>query len=315
MGWYEKGSQKDPVQQLDSDLREFLEQETPDKYVPAPDVSTSHATAPSPSSTQFSGFSDDAAHSEPKVPAASLFQDGRYAHLWKTYKPPTGIDTQTSFTTGEGVVQRYRERANSVKSAAMENCVVENEALLLCAKTGSWKEQMKSRVTACSAERRNFSRCFELQSKFLMALGYAASLQDNPEKEEKIQVHADRLYHQMLDYETRVEQARANGSFPPPLQSLFNPDKPPHVEEFAGAVIEIPGGEEVPPNFKPSKPLIKLTPHERELEIRSHNAQLEHKRLFAEEASAFIKSRADSRDKREDKASSWFGQTIGRLFR
>lgn len=164
MGWYEKGSQKDPVQQLDSDLREFLEQETPDKYVPAPDVSTSHATAPSPSSTQFSGFSDDAAHSEPKVPAASLFQDGRYAHLWKTYKPPTGIDTQTSFTTGEGVVQRYRERANSVKSAAMENCVVENEALLLCAKTGSWKEQMKSRVTACSAERRNFSRCFELQS-------------------------------------------------------------------------------------------------------------------------------------------------------
>lgn len=76
--------------------------------------------------------------------------------------------------------------------------------------------------------------------------------------------------------------------------------------------LEIPGGEQIPAGFKPSKPLEKLTPHERELEIRAHNSQLEQQRLYMQEASPFMKSQEDARLKRQEKAVGWFGETIGR---
>ncbi|EEP77485.1 predicted protein [Uncinocarpus reesii 1704] len=81
------------------------------------------------------------------------------------------------------------------------------------------------------------------------------------EKEEKIQMHADKLYHQMLDYEARVEQAKAAGVEPPPIKSLFNPNAEPipsqaedGVKGPNGAVV-IPGGIQVPLGMKTSKPL------------------------------------------------------------
>jgi hypothetical protein len=116
----------------------------------------------------------------------------------------------------------------------------------------------------------------------------------------------------MLDYEKKVEEAKAAGVEAPPLTSLFNPEKPSHIEGVAGTTVEIPGGEAPPAGFKPSKPLIKLTPHERELEIRSHNAQLEQQMMYVEEATPFIKSHADARTKRQEKAVSWFGETLGK---
>lgn len=120
----------------------------------------------------------------------------------------------------------------------------------------------------------------------------------------------------MLDYEKRVEEAKAAGVEPPPLTSLFQPEKTARPQ---GAVankskrgLEIPGGEPLPAGFKPSKPLEKLTPHERELEIRAHNAQLEQQKLYVQEASPFMKSQEDARSKRREKAVSWFGETIGK---
>lgn len=128
-------------------------------------------------------------------------------------------------------------------------------------------------------------------------------------------MHADKLYHQMLDYEKRVEEAKAAGVEPPPLTSLFHPGKTAQTRESTGDKkpgLEIPGGEPIAAGFKPSKPLIKLTPHERELEIRAHNAQLEQQRLYAQEAKPFMKTQEDAREKRREKAVSWFGETIGK---
>lgn len=129
-------------------------------------------------------------------------------------------------------------------------------------------------------------------------------------------MHADKLYHQMLDYEKRVEEAKAAGVEPPPLASLFQPEKTPQPQGVVGSkskpALEIPGGEPIPAGFKPSKPLEKLTPHERELEIRAHNAQLEQQKLYVQEASPFMKSQEDARSKRREKAVSWFGETIGK---
>jgi hypothetical protein len=123
-------------------------------------------------------------------------------------------------------------------------------------------------------------------------------------------MHADKLYHQMLDYEKRIEEAKAAGIEPPPITSLFNPEKSTTVPQIDG--MEVPGGEAIPAGFKPSKPLQKLTPHERELEIRAHKAQMEQQQLYVDEAAPFMKAQGDARQKRQDKAVSWFGETLGK---
>ena len=119
----------------------------------------------------------------------------------------------------------------------------------------------------------------------------------------------------MLDYEKQVKQAREKGLEPPPLTSLFNPQAQNTTatqQTPMDTSLEIPGGEQIPAGFKPSKSLEKLTPHERELEIRAHNSQLEQQKLYMQEASPFMKSQEDARLKRQEKAVGWFGETIGR---
>lgn len=127
-------------------------------------------------------------------------------------------------------------------------------------------------------------------------------------------MHADKLYHQMLDYEKSIEEAKAAGLEPPPIRSLFHPEKTSKTAESEKkpySTVEIPGGEAIPAGFKPSKPLHQLTPHERELEIRAHNAQIEQHKLYAQEASPFLKGHDEAKSKRREKAVSWFGETIG----
>jgi hypothetical protein len=124
-------------------------------------------------------------------------------------------------------------------------------------------------------------------------------------------MHADKLYHQMLDYERRVEEARAAGLEPPPITSLFNPNAKPVPRNDSDKLV-IPGSEQLPPGFKPSKPWEDLTPHERELEIRSFKAEMEQKKVYADVASPFLKKQDEARSKRQEKMVSWFGETVGR---
>ncbi|KAJ5137643.1 hypothetical protein N7526_003876 [Penicillium atrosanguineum] len=294
MGWFWSDNKNDPVKNLEPGLREYLEQETPDKYVPANDAKKPSTPAQTPQPQE------QADPSKSTVPVASLYQDGRYADLWKTYKPPTNLDGRSDARGAERVIEHHKERGDTVQRAAMENCALEHEALTYCFKTGNWRKQLESRLTMCAAENGIFSRCFTTQS------------------EERIQMHADKLYHQMLDYEKRVDEAKAAGTEIPPVTSLFYPEKGPQrpsqeqIPEGSKAKVVIPGDEPVPEGFRPSKPLWQLTPHERELEIRSHNAQLEQQKLYFEEASPFVKAQEDTRTKRQEKAVSWFGETIGK---
>ncbi|PWY91202.1 hypothetical protein BO70DRAFT_358644 [Aspergillus heteromorphus CBS 117.55] len=311
MGLFWGSSNKDdPVKKLDPDLREYLEHEAPKKYVPAPQDAPQ--TVDTQAQASQPGPSDSAEPSKPVVPAASLFPDGRYAHLWKTYKPPQDQDESLA-QSAERVIEKYKERGNSVHRASMENCALEHEALSYCFKTGNWQKRLEARVTLCSEENTKFSRCFTTQAKFLQALGYASSFNYDEEKEERIQMHADKLYHQMLDYEEKVKEAKKAGQEPPPLTSLFNPQAAPQPNpDTTPEALVIPGGEKIPENMKPSKPLAKLTPHERELEIRVHHAQLEQQKLYVQEATPFMKTQDEARQKRREKAVSWFGETIGR---
>ncbi|KAF9888324.1 hypothetical protein FE257_008757 [Aspergillus nanangensis] len=316
MGWFWGNSNNDdPVKKLDPGLREYLENEAPREYIPTsvPSSQPSSSASSKPADTQAHPSQQPGQPENSSVPPASLFPDGRYAHLWKTYKPPK--DDAAELKGAERVIEKYKQRTDTVQRAAMENCALEHEALTLCFQTGNWQKQLKSRATMCSEENGKFSRCFTTQTKFLQALGYAAALEWDEEREERVQMHADKLYHEMLDYETQVEEARAAGVEPPPLTSLFNPQaklQPAGKAETTPGDLEIPGGESIPAGFKPSKPLEQLTPHERELEIRAHNTSLEARKVYAQEASPFLKTHDDARQKRQEKAVSWFGETIGR---
>lgn len=125
-------------------------------------------------------------------------------------------------------------------------------------------------------------------------------------------MHADKLYHEMLGYEKQVEEAKSAGQVPPPITSLFNPQARQEKTAASADALEIPGGEAIPAGFKPSKPLENLTPHERELEIRSFYAQMEQQKVYAQEASPFVKAQDDARNKRREKVTSWFGETVGK---
>jgi hypothetical protein len=155
MGWFWGNSNNDPVQKLDPGLRDYLEQEKPDKYVPGPDVKPPSTPAQAPETTESSTR---------KVPAASLFPDGRYADLWKTYKPPADSDEQNGVRGASRVIEKHKQRGDTVQRAAMENCALEQEALTYCFQTGNWRKQIESRLTMCSAENSTFSRCFMTQT-------------------------------------------------------------------------------------------------------------------------------------------------------
>lgn len=154
MGWF-WGDKNDTVQKLDPGLRDYLEQEKPDKYVPGPNVKPPSTPTPSPEPSDTS---------KPKVPAASLYQDGRYADLWKTYKPPMELDEESGVRGASRVIEKYKERGDTVQRAAMENCALEHEALTHCFKTGNWRKQIEARLTMCSEQNGTFSRCFTTQT-------------------------------------------------------------------------------------------------------------------------------------------------------
>jgi hypothetical protein len=160
MGWWPSifggGNQpSDPIKELDPKLREFLEKESPVKY-PKPalnDTAQQHgartaAVRPEPS--------------RPTIPSESLYQDGRYAHLWKNYRPKAEVDAEvaTDHEKLMGVLEGYRARKEVISTVAMENCAEQQEEWINCMKHGKWEDQ----VQMCRHQVRRFERCFTMQS-------------------------------------------------------------------------------------------------------------------------------------------------------
>lgn len=136
----------DPLRDLDPDLRDFLDSETP----PA-------APAPPPPPPPPPTISDPA----PKVPAESLYPDGRYAHLWSTYKSLQEVKdaTQSDQEKLLEVFQGFKERKSEIQRTALENCAMEQIAVDECFRSGGWM----SRMTMCRAEHKAVERCYVTQ--------------------------------------------------------------------------------------------------------------------------------------------------------
>ena len=226
----------DPLKDLDPSLKHFLEKESPVKYSPPapppPEASPqSSETSLDSAENTITSLNDDSATTHLSVPKESLFQDGRYAHLWKTYTPQHEIESayRTDQEKMTDILSAYKDRKRSIGKAALENCSFEQSALYDCWREGSIKDTM----TMCRKENRKFNRCYEMQSKFLKALGYMSSWERPREVDEGIQLHADELYYRMLDQEKAVEEAKAAGLPEPTFEPLIQ--RKPVTNPFAAA--------------------------------------------------------------------------------
>ncbi|KAI1501179.1 hypothetical protein F5X99DRAFT_210731 [Biscogniauxia marginata] len=215
MGWWDSlwgssSSADDPLQKLDPKLRQFLEKESPIKYNTA--VAAQQPTVKQPGAAKPTDPESQTAETEKNpggVPGESQFQDGRYAHLWKTYKPLAEIEaeTKTDHEKLMDVLEGYKERKSQIGKAALENCALEQVDWRTCMTNPS----LAQRMTMCRDQVKKFERCYTMQTRLLKALGYLSTYDRSPEVEEDIQMHADALYQRMMAQEAEIEAAKAQG--------------------------------------------------------------------------------------------------------
>ncbi|KAI1174060.1 hypothetical protein F4777DRAFT_580348 [Nemania sp. FL0916] len=218
MGWWDSlwasnTSAEDPLRKLDPKLREFLEKESPVKYHPPPQQQQQQQSTVAPTSSiptaRGEGRSESDSSTKSLVPKESQFQDGRYAELWKSYRPLAEIEAETKSDHEKlmDVLEGYKERKSQIGRAALENCALEQVDWRACMTDPSWTE----RLTLCRDQVKKFERCYMTQTRLLKALGYLSTSDRSPEVEEDIQMHADTLYHRMLKQEAEIAAAKKEG--------------------------------------------------------------------------------------------------------
>lgn len=163
MGWWPSifggGGSSDPISNLDPKLREFLDKESPVKY----NKPKAPPAAPATTAPQAQDNAAPATDSTtPAVPSQSLYQDGRYAHLWKNYRSLSQIEDETATEQEKlvNILDGYKERKNAIGIAAMENCAVQQEEWINCMKNGSWSDQLQM----CRHQVHRYERCYTMQS-------------------------------------------------------------------------------------------------------------------------------------------------------
>ncbi|KAI1809920.1 hypothetical protein GGS20DRAFT_569864 [Poronia punctata] len=214
MGWWDSlwassTSADDPLRKLDPKLREFLEKESPVKYGSKANDTSSTKTHHAGNFPSLATPTEGGGEKERTLPPESQFQDGRYAHLWKTYRPLAEIEAETKSDHEKlmDVLEGYKERKNRIGRAALENCAIEQVDWRSCMANPSFNDRM----TMCRAQVRKFEKCYMTQTRLLKALGYLSNLDSTPQIEEEIQMHADTLYHRILEQEAQIEAAKKEG--------------------------------------------------------------------------------------------------------
>ncbi|PHH88212.1 hypothetical protein CDD83_7835 [Cordyceps sp. RAO-2017] len=298
MGWLSSifGSEKssDPLSKLDPKLREFLEKESPVKYEPS-------------TRTQSSAASRDDAQkivqaeaTKPAVPSESLYQDGRYAYLWKNYRSLSQVEAETATEQEKltNVIEGFKGRKAALGRAALENCALQQEEWVNCMKSGAWED----RLQMCRHQVRRFERCYSMQSRFLRALGYGSIIGRSPQVDEDIQMHADSLFQRMINHEKAVEQAKKDGT-PIPVFEIVLPKT--QVSKAAKPT------EEVQKEWK--EQLDQLPDDERPIEEAALRADLQAKTDVADSIKDILQTQKKEREARIAEGKPTFSDRIAAL--
>lgn len=324
MGWLWGWGSSSPAAKdsLDPSLRQFLDTEAPAGPKPAlPSKPAPKAQpAPSPSPPPVAEQAPNA--TAPAVPRESQFPDGRYAHLWKNYVPQHELENRGKSEQDRlrDIVDTYNDRRAEVGRVALENCALEYMAQFECFGNPNFRQM----TTLCRAESRAFNRCYDVQAKFLKALGYFTMDYRSPEESERIQMHADTLYHQMLDQEAQIDKAQAEGKPIPQFESLFSKQNLARVaaaKPLARSPVPRPPAtiddeEAIWKQIKPEareryeKFLAELPPETQEYERKALLGELSAQNAMAKQVEvAFIEERIN-RHKRREAGQATIGDTI-----
>ena len=315
-GSSQKGaSEKDPYGELDPTLREFLDKESPLKYHTAnpPSKPPKVATSPEPKSPNPPSPAPTSGPSHNQ----SLYADGRYDHLWRTYRPKAVVDAEGRSDQEKlnDVLAAYKQRRQSISGAAMENCADVRWKQQECIIGGTWKQ----RVEMCRHETRALDRCFRMNARFLKALGYLSTWDRPPEEEERIQMHADKLFQRWQAQERLVAEAKKEGKPPPVFEPLLTPEVSVNSAEGAKAPATTTPLEMAQlredQKEKLEKKLKGQSPEERYYEERAYAAEIRAGLQTAEQwdkATQEVKQGKQERRARGDatlgdRISGWFG--------
>ncbi len=313
---------KDPFRDLDPSLRDFLKRESPVKYEPEP---VPASTAPAPAAAPTSDATE-----RPKSEPPMVFKDGRYKDIWATYQPQSAIEAASRSDAEKiaDVLEGYKYRKAEIGRAALENCALEQWEVNECFQNGG----VRAKLTMCKNENRSLERCVTMQQRFLKALGYLSNLDRDEARDERIQMHADRLYHRMLDQEAAVTKAKEEGLPEPKFQSLIGDVKVSaenvlvDEKKEGSPVAPVPTQKAAPPA---DSPLLKLSDSvqqqikeklegmngiERELEEKALIAEVTAgqevnknlRNIFSKEVAEREKRREDGRETLMDRFSSVF---------
>lgn len=319
MGWlWSSGNSSNAKDQLDPSLRDFLDHEAPSGQRPA------LPSKPVPKPTEPAKQQASEPVLAPVVPPQSQFQDGRYAHLWKNYTPQDILEnrSKTEQDKMKDIVEAFEDRKKQIGNVAMENCAFEYMEQYNCFRNPSFKEA----ATLCRKQTKKFNRCYEIQAKFLKALGYLALDGTDPVAEERIQMRADELYQHLKAQEAAVEKAQAEGLPLPTFENVLSKQnvvlaaagKPLTQSPPAGISAEQQANDEVWAHLKPDaraeyeKQLAKLPPEEREIERQSILGELRASTGMFQQVGAAYEEERIQRLKRKDAGQSTLGDAVKR---
>lgn len=312
-------SSDDPLKKLDPELRKFLEKEAPKSQPPPRTQRPAPQNAPSRQDPVT--LEALAVDEQPKVPQQSLYQDGRYAHLWKTYKTGATVDAKSDSEILKDLTSSYKWRKNEIGKVALENCSFEAMAESDCWKSGSFT----SKLWMCRAETKALDRCTNLQTKFLLALGYLSLPDRSQDVEDRIQMHADHLYQQMLQHEQAVKTAKEKGLPVPvfkPVMSRENLAKvlgvsSPETLQVADQAQVLAANTEL--SHVPEEMRIKyeqtvkdMSPEERLIEEAAHVGKARDTSALAKEYQDLLEKRKQDREIRRTEGRETIGDRVTR---
>ncbi|MCJ1390606.1 hypothetical protein MMC18_003467 [Xylographa bjoerkii] len=323
-------SSADLLKDLDPSLREFLEKESPVKYktveAPPPDPASTTPLQSRPSYSEASTQTSETSSADAATSIAaskSAYPDGRYAHLWSTYTPLSDIESASKTDQEKllDVLNGFKERKAQIGRAALENCAEEQWAVSECYRSG----KITDRLRLCHAENQSFERCYNMQARFLKALGYLSTYDRPPEVDEQIQMHADTLYHRMLDQERLAKEAKDAGLPIPTFPSLMPSAKSTGAAASAktlpatGPASEVP----LPQDLEELKPRVKaqlrerlkgLSPEEREIEEKAMAMEIAAGETVGKQIGKIYEETGKAKQLRKDQGKETFGDKISSLF-
>ncbi|TGO47464.1 hypothetical protein BCON_0276g00040 [Botryotinia convoluta] len=318
MGWFwgdsndgDKDKSQDPLKNLDPSLREFLKKESPVKYDSTKSADTTVSSQTKTLEPTLTSTTEDP--TKPIVPSQSLYQDGRYANLWKTYQPQAEVEqaAKSDAEKIQDVIDGYKYRKAEIGRAALENCALEQWDVNECFRSGGWQ----ARLTMCREENRKLERCYTMQGKFLKALGYLSTYDRPPAVDEQIQMHADTLYHRMIDQEKQIEEAKAEGRpvpIFPPLISKSRPGQSDSAQEN-NKLKASDLSPKVQASFK--KRLEGLNDDERLVEERAIQAEIEAGEQVAGQLGKIYEKQDEERRQRKEQGRETISDKFFSIFR